>query len=176
MYDIHRGDVFYIDREETVGCEQRSGRPAIVVSTDTLNLALKTVEIVYLTTQPKREAVTHVPILSTGLPSTALCEQVTTVDTTRLCGYKCSCSEEEMAAIDEAIRFSLSLGDSKSTSDGASMEAQHYIKQINYLKAQLAEAKMAAKIYKQFYTDLISVGHHPAELLISQDKEDPGVA
>ena len=32
MYDIHRGDVFYIDREETVGCEQRSGRPAIVTA------------------------------------------------------------------------------------------------------------------------------------------------
>ena len=30
--EINRGDVFYVNRSETIGSEQRSGRPAIIVS------------------------------------------------------------------------------------------------------------------------------------------------
>ena len=29
---INRGDIFYVNPSETVGSEQRSGRPAIIVS------------------------------------------------------------------------------------------------------------------------------------------------
>lgn len=28
--EINRGDVFYVNRSETIGSEQRSGRPAII--------------------------------------------------------------------------------------------------------------------------------------------------
>ena len=35
--EINRGDVFYVNRSETIGSEQRSGRPAIIVSNPECN-------------------------------------------------------------------------------------------------------------------------------------------
>ena len=72
--DIKRGDIWYIESGYSVGSEQRAGRPAIVVSSGT-------VEVVYLTTQPKRDLPTHVTISSLSRESTALCEQITSVST-----------------------------------------------------------------------------------------------
>lgn len=35
--EINRGDVFYVNRSETIGSEQRSGRPAFIVSNPECN-------------------------------------------------------------------------------------------------------------------------------------------
>lgn len=51
---INRGDVFYVNRSETIGSEQRSGRPAIIVSNPECNEHSPVVEVVYLTCQYKK--------------------------------------------------------------------------------------------------------------------------
>lgn len=66
-------------------------------------------EIVYLTTQPKADLPTHVMIRSAKFQSTALCEQVTTVSTSRLGDYYGSCTREEMDEVNAAIMVSLGL-------------------------------------------------------------------
>ena len=104
-----RGDVYYVERFQTIGSEQRSGRPAIIVSNNTNNKYSGVVEVVYLTTQPKTDLPTHVPILATGIPSTALCEQVHSVDCSRLGNYCGRCTEEELQSIDNALLISLGL-------------------------------------------------------------------
>lgn len=48
---INRGDIFYVNPSETVGSEQRSGRPAIIVSNPLCNEHSPVVEVVYLTCQ-----------------------------------------------------------------------------------------------------------------------------
>lgn len=114
--EIHRGDVFYIEkRNDTVGHEQWSGRPGIVVSNDTLNRAENTVEIVYLTTQPKKQSPLHVPIYALGRTSTALCEQIWTTSVERL-QSKGENIGDQMAAIDRALMVSLGL-DGKSIAE-----------------------------------------------------------
>ena len=66
---IKRGDIYYIESGyATVGSEQRPGRPAIVVSNDRNNEHSSTLEVVYLTTQPKHDLPTHVTIRSTSPP------------------------------------------------------------------------------------------------------------
>lgn len=51
-----RGEIFYIERAgDSYGSEQQAGRPAIVVSNDKNNEYSSTLEVVYLTTQPKTE-------------------------------------------------------------------------------------------------------------------------
>lgn len=102
-YGIKRGDIFYISKTPVIGHEQFSGRPAIVVSCNANNKHCETVEIVYLTTQPKTDLPTHVMIRSARFQSTALCEQVTTVSTSRLGDYYGSCTQEEMEKVDTAI-------------------------------------------------------------------------
>ena len=75
MSEIERGDIWYMESGyNTVGSEQRPGRPAIVVSNDRNNEHSSTLEVVYLTTQPKHDLPTHVTIRSTNRESIALCE------------------------------------------------------------------------------------------------------
>lgn len=76
--EIKRGDIFYVGGGQTTGSEQRAGRPAIVVSNDKNNEHSQTVEMVYLTTKPKRDMPTHVLITSLSRESIAICEQITT--------------------------------------------------------------------------------------------------
>jgi len=113
MYDnyIRRGDIFYIapaDIEE-IGSEQRGGRPAIVVSNEACNKYSPVIEVVFLTTKEKKNMPTHVKINSSKYPSTAMCEQITSVDKSRLMNYMSSISVEELREVNEGIIVSLGL-------------------------------------------------------------------
>ena len=109
MSAIKRGDIYYVESNYSVGSEQRAGRPAVIVSNEKNNEFSSTVELVYLTTQPKTDLPTHVQVHGTGRTSTALCEQVHTVDTQRLGNYCGCCTEQEMLNIDIALMVSLGL-------------------------------------------------------------------
>lgn len=107
---FYRGEVYYVlpDGNE-VGSEQHSGRPAIIVSNNQNNKNAATVEIVYLTTREKRALLTHVYISTAQLPSTAICEQIFTVDKTRLGSYSGKLTEREMKDVELAMIVSLGL-------------------------------------------------------------------
>lgn len=104
---ILRGDVLYIEGGESVGSEQRSGRPAVVVSNNLNNTHSSCVEVVYLTTRPKRRLPTHTPIHSASRRSIVLCEQITTVAVERISGYCGHVTDEEMERIEAAMLVSL---------------------------------------------------------------------
>ena len=106
---VKRGDVFYVEPNSTYGHEMRSGRPAVIVSNDINNRHSPVVEVVYLTTRPKPDLPTHVMVRATGTPSTALCEQVSSVDRSRLGSFCGSCTVKEMQSIDTALLISLGL-------------------------------------------------------------------
>lgn len=108
---MKRGEIYYIERyrSEETGSEQHAGRPAIIVSNDKNNEFSETVEVVYLTTQPKNDLPTHVEIRSTTRASVALCEQVTTVSVSRVGEYVGTCTYSEMRMLETAIAISLSL-------------------------------------------------------------------
>lgn len=115
--EIRRGDILYIEkRNDTVGHEQWSGRPGIVVSNDTINRAESTVEIVYMTTQPKKQSPLHIPIFAMGRTSTALCEQIWTISTERV-QNKGENIGDQIRKIDRALMVSLGL-------DGKSKEKE----------------------------------------------------
>lgn len=108
--EIKRGSIWYVESSyAAVGSEQRPGRPAIVVSNDKNNQHSGTVEMVYLTTQPKHDLPTHVTIHSTNQVSIAICEQITTVAVERIGSYYGQATDEEMAAIDRAMLISLGI-------------------------------------------------------------------
>ena len=107
---IERGDIFYVESiysEE--GSEQKSGRPAIVVSNDKGNENAPIISVVYLTTAPKNYLPTHVTIRSSPKISTALCEQVTTVSKSRLGSYMSTCTKAEMEQIGIALEVALGI-------------------------------------------------------------------
>lgn len=108
---MNRGDIFYIRHAHTVGSEieTKKARPAIIVSNNSLNHHSGVVEVVFLTTQPKKDMATHVLINATGVKSTALCEQVNSVAVERIGDFCGKCTEEEMAGIDKALLTSLGI-------------------------------------------------------------------
>lgn len=148
---IYRGDIYYIERFQSVGCEQQAGRPAVIVSNDLNNKHSSTVEVVYLTTKPKTDLPTHVPINATGIPSTVLCEQVHTVDAARLSRYCGSCSENEIKDIDEALMVSLALVMGGEPSESPCVEATETVN----LEQELAIAKAQLSLMQQIYNDLL---------------------
>ena len=107
--EYKRGDVVFVrDYRHTTGCEQDAVRPAVIVSNDKGNLHAPVVEVVFLTGQKKKPLPTHTTILC-KIPSTALCEQITTVSKERITEYIRTCTDKEMQAIDRCIKISLGL-------------------------------------------------------------------
>lgn len=108
-----RGEIYYIDKNPTYrptyGSTQEPGRPAIIVSNDKNNIHALTYEIVYLTTQPKKDLPTHCTIRSSKYTSTALCEQITTVSNEQVRDFQGTCTEEEMRMVDACLAISLGL-------------------------------------------------------------------
>lgn len=101
----------------TTGHEQSGNRPCIIVSNDINNKHSFVVEVVFLTTKRKPLLPTHVRICSTYYNSTALCEQVTSIDKRRFLSYAGEVTEEEMRKIDEAIKISLGIKEEKKEKD-----------------------------------------------------------
>ena len=107
---ICRGDIYYTYSASTIGSENDKARPAIIVSNDVNNRHSSVVEVVYLTSSHRKKPLpTHVPIRTALCPSVALCEQVDSVSTLRLENLIGHCTEQEMAAVDEALKISLGL-------------------------------------------------------------------
>lgn len=153
-----RGDIYYVERSQfsqTVGSEQFSGRPAIIVSNDKNNEYSSTLEVVYLTTQPKTDLPTHVNIRSSSRVSTALCEQVTSVSVDRIGDYYGTCSEEEMNRIDTALSISLDI-DCQSSNGQANddeYESSECDDDIDY--EELIKVTTERNLYKQLYEEMV---------------------
>lgn len=115
--EITRGDVYWINpgNEDAIGSEIWPNRPGVIVSSTPAARSSGCVQIVYLTTSTsKRILPSHVPLKplahSSGKkPTLALCEQIHTVDTTRLSRFMGRVSSGELQQINQAIMFSLAL-------------------------------------------------------------------
>ncbi|MBE6954501.1 MAG: type II toxin-antitoxin system PemK/MazF family toxin [Ruminococcaceae bacterium] len=122
-FHIKRGDIFYIHKEGPVcGSEQGADRPAIVVSNDRNNQNSEVVEVVFLTSRAKAPLPTHVRITSAKRVSTALCEQVTSVATSRLGDWIAQATPYEMEEVDKALLISLGLDGFRSQSNKPSVD------------------------------------------------------
>lgn len=110
--DVKRGEIYYISRGGyNTGSEQQADRPGVIVSNDKNNKNSQTLEVVYLTTRPKKELPTHCTIRSTGRVSTVLCEQIHTVAVERIGKYIGVCTAQEMQNIDIGLMISIGLDD-----------------------------------------------------------------
>lgn len=113
--DVKRGDIVYVEIPYATGHEMMKDRPAVVVSNNAQNYAGEVVSVIYLTGSQKADRPYHVEVKGAMSvrhgPSTALCENIYTVDKSRLGKIMGRCSEDEMDAIDNGILLTLDLGD-----------------------------------------------------------------
>lgn len=143
--DIYRGDIFYIAQNAYVGSEQKSGRPGVIVSNNIGNKHSPNVEVVFLTSQPKKPLPTHVEVIG-KVPSIALCENIQTVSKERLGDFIRTCTASEIEAIDKALLHSLGI-EAPNTAGGGTQE--------NESQRSVSEAEVECKLYKTLYEQLL---------------------
>jgi mRNA interferase MazF len=149
MEDITRGQIYWIkpsEYREAIGHVQMADRPGIVVS----NYNNYTVEVVYLTTKPKKDLPTHCTIRSSSKVSTALCEQIQTVSTEQIGKYLGTATVQEMEAVERCMMTSLGLDVPPRRE--ATIEAP---RTDENLKIELIKAKHEAEIMKRLYKELL---------------------
>lgn len=147
---MRRGEIYFIQRRSTVGAEIAKARPAVIVSNNALNATSEVVEVVYLTTAPKKDLPTHVTIKSTGVTSSALCEQIDHVSKTLIDNWLGVCSADEMQAIDHALLLSLGLGEQAEHGERERKSAE-----IAQLTAELVQAQAERDRYEKIVDRLL---------------------
>lgn len=149
MKEITRGEIYWIkpsEFKEAIGHVQRADRPGIVVSTHNNYV----VEIVYLTTQPKKDLPTHCTIRSSARTSTALCEQIQTVSDEQIGNYIGTATAQEMAAIERCMMTGLGIDDLPRKERTIAPQDPD-----ETLKIELIKAKHEAEIMTQLYKELL---------------------
>lgn len=109
-----RGEVYWVSWNPSRGSEQAGRRPALIVQNNTGNqLASTTIVVAITSREMKRRYPFHVPVPQGILPgeSTIMCEQVMTIDKSRL-EEPCITllNDTVMEEVDAALKRSLGLG------------------------------------------------------------------
>lgn len=161
--EIFRGDIYMVEKSPTTGCEIQAGRPAVIVSNNIGNHFSQTVEVVYLTTAQKKPLPTHVDVLC-KVPSTALCESVSTVSKERLGEYIKTCSDAEMKWIDQALKVSLALNDTSEEVEKLQMLLDDAVRKNDMLcdelqamesNPELLKVQTERDLYKTLYEQML---------------------
>lgn len=166
-----RGDVFYIIHAKNFNngiTLDTTGRPAVIVSADDLNKNSDYIEVVYLTTQPKKPMPTHTSVYCKN-DSTALCETIHTVEKGRLGNYVRTVNDEEMNGIEQGLKWSLGLYEEPVyheiiAESESPKQAESYtlnVSNVDYGMLTLKEKQEAIQLsaerdmYKKLYEDLL---------------------
>ncbi len=136
-----RGEVYWVRVDGGFGCETGVGRPGLILSNNRANNGSDVVNIAWLTTQTKTEpwdVLTH----ATGKRSFVMCNQIMTVDKSRLGKCICELPPDDMKKVDAALEDQLDLG---YVDDTALKEKEVEIRALNVqmgeLKAEIEKLK-----------------------------------
>ena len=146
---FERGEIYWVKMGSGIGAEMNVTRPGLVVSCQDVNNSSDTVLIVFLTTKPHRVEWNRVITYCTGRESWVLCDQIQTVDKSRLTKYIGAMPQPDLRMVEDALEQVFDLG---YTDDGALKEKDREIEardaliaeknaEIEALKRQLNAAK-----------------------------------
>lgn len=112
MNTIKRGDVFFcLGSPDAVGSEERKTRPVVIVQNNAGNASSPTVIVANMTTNTTRRM--YPMQFDVDLPGRALsrvqCEQIRTVDKSRLRDKVYSLTEDELRKLDDCLAVSFGM-------------------------------------------------------------------
>lgn len=136
-----RGEIYYIVPEGEVARDGSftGGRPGIIVSNDMSNEIDGLLEVVYLTTHPRNQLPTNVPINATGMQSLAVCNQIYTVSKKRVGKFAGQVSVNELSRINDALVLSLALTNVEKTVSADVLNAWKQEIEKGYSDIQLSD-------------------------------------
>lgn len=106
---MNRGDVYWVDLEPTRGSEINKLRPCVLVGATPMNKARRTVVVVPLSTSATARPPVVVSVICLERSVAAVCDQIRTVDKSRLVKVAGKLSLADLATLDDALRQVLSL-------------------------------------------------------------------
>jgi len=105
----HRGDVWWVNFEPSLGGETKKIRPAVVISNDFANRRMNRVQVVPITSNIERLYPSEAYVTLRGQQRKATADQLSTVSKLRLKEFIARVSYAELAAIERAILLQLGL-------------------------------------------------------------------
>jgi mRNA interferase MazF len=106
---MHRGDVWWVEFDPSVGSEIRKTRPGVIVSNDAANRNLARVVVVPLTNNTGRQYPGEAIVTVGGQNNKAMADQIMAADKTRLKSQLGALSKADMQAVEQAIKVHLAL-------------------------------------------------------------------
>ena len=104
-----RGDVYWVAMDPTLGSEIQKTRPAVIVSNNSCNVFGARVVVLPLTSNVDSLYPGEALVTVKGKPSRALGDQIRSLDKSRLRSKIETLSQDELAAVEEAVRITLGL-------------------------------------------------------------------
>lgn len=109
MWQMLRGEVWWVEFDPSVGSEIRKTRPAVIVSNDTANRYTERVVVVPMTSNTGRVYPCEAVVSAGGQSSKVMADQIMTADKRRLKSMLCRLSNEDMRAVEDVIKVHLGL-------------------------------------------------------------------
>ena len=106
---MNRGDVYWVNLNPTKGSEINKERPCVLVSATPINMARHTVVVVPLSTQAIIKPPITVAVSCLGKKVAAVCDQIRTIDKTRLKKQAGALSEDDLDILDDGLKQVLDL-------------------------------------------------------------------
>jgi len=157
---VRRGDIFYISVPYHTGHETKKDRPGVIVSCNEINKSYGTVVAAFCSSSCSWDAPEHVRVHTTPRPSVVMCEQIYTVDRTRLGEFLGRVTRQEQREIDVAILAGLGIADYDlaSLQNAVRQEVRDEWKEQDKEAAlALARAEAERNIYRQMYESLLGI-------------------
>ncbi len=105
----HRGEVWWVSFDPSLGGEIRKTRPAVVVSNNAANLTLNRVIVIPLTSQTARLYPGEAFVTLNGERRKAMADQITTASKQRLRSKLGELSRNDVTAVENAILLQLGI-------------------------------------------------------------------
>jgi mRNA interferase MazF len=109
MWQVRRGEVWWVDFDPAVGGEIKKRRPAVIVSNGSANRFLNRVQVVPLTSNTAKLYPGEARVMVQGADSKAMADQLTTADKSRLSQRIGILRGADLRAVEDAIRVQLGL-------------------------------------------------------------------
>ncbi|KTD33221.1 mRNA interferase MazF9 [Legionella nautarum] len=106
---MNRGDVYWVNLDPTTGSEINKLRPCVLVGATPINQARRTVVVVPLSTSATARPPLTISVSCLGKQVTAVCDQIRTVDKSRLKNVAGNLTDKDLNALDDGLRQVLCL-------------------------------------------------------------------